>query len=337
MSAHRVIRAGIVGCGRMGRRYARWILEQHGGETQIAALCDPLPDACAAVTQIFTDHGVEPPPYRLDFAHFLADFAADLDAVLILTPHVYHYEQARACLDAGLDVLLEKPMVMSAAEARRLIAACDESRRRLVVAFQGSLSPQVRAAVKLLHSGTLGDLRGIDAAIWQGWHEATAGTWRQQPEISGGGMLFDTGVHLLNTVCDLAGEPFAEVAAWLDRSPVETSGVIAGRLASGALVTLHACGSTIPSRDSDIHVFCSEAILRVGAWGERLDLQRRGRKRFRKVPVPPSLGPWEQFLRIVHGEIDNPAPPEIGLRLALLWDAIRASAAQGGMPVVVGS
>ena len=49
-----------------------------------------------------------------------------------------------------------------------------------------------------------------------------------------------------------------------------------GRLGSGALVTMHACGSAIPSCDSDIRVFCSGAIVRTGIWGERLEVQRSG-------------------------------------------------------------
>jgi predicted dehydrogenase len=106
-----------------------------------------------------------------------------------------------------------------------------------------------------------------------------------------------------------------------------------GRLASGPLVTLHACGESIPVYDSDIRVFCTEAILRTGIWGERLELQRSGRKRLRAVPVPPSQGVWEQFLAVRNGQMPNPCPPEVGLRMARLWDAIQASAAQNGAPV----
>ena len=55
-----------------------------------------------------------------------------------------------------------------------------------------------------------------------------------------------------------------------------------------------------------------------------------------KVPVPASLGVWEQFLAVRRGQMPNPSPPEIGLRMARLWDAIKASAAQNGAPVKCG-
>jgi predicted dehydrogenase len=114
---------------------------------------------------------------------------------------------------------------------------------------------------------------------------------------------------------------------------VDTRGVVMARLASGALVTMHGCGETIPSCASDVRVFCEKGILRTGVWGERLELQRAGRKHLRKVAVPASLGVWEQFLAVRAGRMVNPCPPEVGLRMAKLWDAIKESAGQGGKPV----
>jgi predicted dehydrogenase len=329
------VRAGIVGCGGWAQhRYIPSLLEQQD-TTRIVAVCEPSARAYGMAGRLFEREGLPTPPNAPDLDLFLARWAGELDAVFILTPHAFHHDHAKACLEAGLDVLVEKPMVMNADEACSLIETRDRTGKQLVVAFQGSLSPQVRAAVHMLSSGDVGELRAISATIWQNWREGTVGTWRQQPELSGGGMLFDTGAHMLNTVADLAGQDFVEVAAWLDHcgTPVDIQGVIMGRLASGALVTMHACGDTIQTCKSDIMVFCTGAILRTGAWGERLEIQRDGRKSFRPVKLAPSRGTWEQFLQVRSGQIPNPSPPEVGLRMARLWDMIRASAAQGGLPV----
>jgi predicted dehydrogenase len=318
----------------MGRYHIRKMIQQLE-TTRITVVCDIAPAAYALTREIFAEAGLEPPPNQPDLGRLLDKYAGRLDAAFIVTPHACHHDQAVACMEAGLDVLLEKPMVMNAAEARDLIATRDRTGKLLVVAFPGSLSPQIRTAVKLLRSGELGDLLTISGVAWQHWGPNTAGTWRQQREMSGGGFLFDTGAHLLNTVTDLAGEDFVEVAAWLDQRhrPVDILGTVMGRLASGPLVTLHGCGEAIPSCDSDVRVFCTQAILRTGIWGERLELQRSGRKRLTPVPVPPSLGVWEQFLAVRNGQMPNPCPPEVGLRMARLWDAIQASAAQNGAPV----
>jgi predicted dehydrogenase len=310
------------------------MLEQRN-TTEIAVVCEPSDAAYDATAEILIDAGLKPPVNEPDFDALLSRHGDQLDAAFIITPHAFHHDQAKACLETGLDVLLEKPMVMNGAEAQSLIETQVRTDGLLVVAFPGSLSPQVRTAVRMARSGELGELQSISATAWQNWGPGTADTWRQQPEISGGGFLFDTGAHMLNTVVDLAGEEFADVAAWLDNCgrPVETLGAIIGRLNSGVLVTLHASGESIPSCASDVRLFFSQAILCTGIWGERLQIQRAGRKTMRKVPVPPSLGTWEQFLAVRAGALPNPCPPEVGLRMARLYDAIKASAAQGGMPV----
>jgi predicted dehydrogenase len=329
-------RLAMVGTGGMARHHIRGIIEQRA-TTSIDVVCEPSGAAYEAAAELFDEAGIAPPPNVPDLARLLEQYAGRLDAAFIVTPHAFHHDQTAACMEAGLDVLLEKPMVMNAAEARSLMAVRDRTGRLLVVAFPGSLSPRIRAAVSMLRGGALGRLLTISGVVWQGWGPGTVGTWRQQPEVSGGGFLFDTGAHMLNTVVDLAGEDFAEVAAYLDNQgrPVETLGAVIGRLRSGPLVTLHACGETIPSCASEVRVFCEGAILATGIWGERLEVQRHGDRPAEPVPVEPSLGVWEQFLAVRAGEIANPCPPEVGLRMARLYDAIKASAALGGQPVAV--
>lgn len=324
------IRVGFIGVGVMARVHLGDMLRR--SDTEVAALCEPSPAAYAAAAELFDQHGLPVPPNEPDWERFITSYASELDAVVIITPHVLHFAQAKAALEAGLDVLLEKPMVMTADEATRLIETRDRTGRLLVVAFQGSLSPQVREASRRLRSGELGPILNINAVAWQDWATLTDGTWRQDPALSGGGFLFDTGAHMLNTVSDLAGEEFAEVAAWLenDGRPVDIRAVVMGRLASGALVTMNACGSAIPSCHSDIRVFTTKAILRTGIWGEALEIQRAGAGRLRKVRSVSPMPIWEQFLNVRSGRAPNPSPPEVGLRMARLWDAIRESTARDG-------
>ena len=186
---------------------------------------------------------------------------------MIITPHALHYSQAVACLKAGLDVFMEKPMVMNGFEAEALIKTRDETKRLVVVAFQGSLSHHVRRAVELIKAGDIGKISNISGNIWQNWMDM--GGWRQQPDVSGGGFLFDSGAHMLNTISDLATEEFETVWAVISNegSPVDIIGMVMGRLVSGALVTINACGNTVPSCASDIRVYGTQGIIRTGAWG----------------------------------------------------------------------
>ena len=330
-------RVTLVGVGGMARHHIRQMLQMQDNTT-ISVLCEPSEKMYAEAAQIFTDAGLDAPPNQPDLDELLKDYGDQLDAAFIITPHSFHHDQTVACMEAGLDVLLEKPMVMNAQEAVSLMDVRDRSGKLLVVAFPGSLSPQIRTAVKMYQSGDLGQLQSISATVWQRWGPNTIGSWRQQSEISGGGFLFDTGAHMLNTVVDLACQEFVEVAAWLDFNdrPVETEAAVIGKLASGAMVTLHGAGETIPSCSSDIYAFYSKAILRTGIWGERLEMQKFDEGHFGDVPVPASLGVWDQFLAVCSGELENPCPPEVGLRMAKLYDAIKESAGKQGVVVKCG-
>ncbi|UCH27157.1 MAG: Gfo/Idh/MocA family oxidoreductase [Trueperaceae bacterium] len=332
-------RLALIGCGRMAQGHVAQIL-RHQPTTPIPVVCEPSAQAFAEMLRIFSDAGAPPPVNEPDLARLLAAYADKLDAAFIVTPHAYHYEQASLCLEAGLDVLLEKPMVVSSAQAEALIETRDRTGGLLVVAFNGSLSPNIRYASNLLRSGELGRVESIQAVVWEGWAGDKVGHWKQDPAISGGGFMFDTGAHMLNTVADLAGEDFAEVAAWLDfrGGKVELLGVVIGRLESGALVTLHACGTTMKTIGSQVHVFCSAGIIKTGVWGRFLELQRPGDAQLTKV-VPEAVGPvggvWQQFLAVRRGDLANPSPPEIGLRMAKLWDAIKMSSERGGAQVAL--
>ncbi|MEM7539161.1 MAG: Gfo/Idh/MocA family oxidoreductase [Chloroflexota bacterium] len=331
------VRLAMIGCGGMARHHIRRILQQQD-TTEIVRVCEPSGDAYEATCEVFEEVGLTPPPNEPELSKLLAQHGDEIDAVFIITPHAFHHDQAKACLEAGVDVLLEKPMVINAAEAESLIEARDRTGRLLVVSFNGSLSPQIRTAVRMLRSGDLGTVLNIHAVAWQSWRTGTANTWRQVPEIAGGGFFFDTGAHMLNTVSDLAGEDFVEVAAWLDNrgAPVDMTGSVMAKLRSGTLVTMSACGETIRSCHSDLRVFCTDGILRTGIWGERLEVQYDGEEGLNPVEVPESLGQWQQFLRVRNGLMENPCPPEIGLRMARLWDAMQESSAKGGQLVQCG-
>ncbi len=328
--------ATMIGCGDMAQGHIRQVLT-HFPATRFPVICEPSEKQYDKTVTLFKELGHSPPANEPDVHKLLAEYGEQLDSAFINSPHKFHHEQAVACLKAGLDVLLEKPMVMTAEEAVDLIRVRDETGRTLVVAFQGSLSPEVRMADKLIQGGTMGTVRNIDAQVWQDWNQNQTNTWRQNPEISGGGFMFDTGAHMLNTVSDLAGEPFVEVAAFLDNlgQPVDILGVVIGRLASGTLVTLNACGEAFPSCQSEIKLVGTQAMMRTGVWGKYLDIRYRGDEDWTAIPVPPTLGVWEQFLAVRQGLIENPSPPEVGLRMAHLWDAIRKSAANGGSAVKI--
>ncbi len=327
------VRTVLVGCGLMAREHLKNILLQLD-TTEISIVCEPLQDAYDETCKTFINVGLKPPANEPNLDKLLSTYGQSLDAAFIITPHSLHYSQTKICLEAGLDVLLEKPMVMNAVEAQDLVNTRNNTGKLLVVAFQGSLSPQIRKAVEILKDGSMGKMLNIIGWTWQNWKSEKQGTWRMDPKLAGGGFFFDTGAHLLNTVADLGLEDYDEVCAWLDNrdTQVDIVGAAMGKLKSGTMVSLTACGDAKEDCLSDIRVYCTNGIIRTGMWGERLEMQK-GVDNFYPIKVPSSLGVWQQFLQVRSGLISNPSPPEIGLRMAKLWDAIKESSANGGKPV----
>ncbi|MGJ6981493.1 Gfo/Idh/MocA family protein [Aestuariimicrobium soli] len=329
----------VVGVGGMARHHLDTMIQLSATHPdralQKVVFVDPQQSSIDAGLAKFEAAGLPAPTVFSSLDEALADPDLGVELALIATPHNLHHPLAVACLEAGIDVWLEKPMVCTEAEALDLIRVRDETGRLVVISFNGSLSPQVRKARELIDSGVIGTVTAVHASVWQGWKTEQTGTWRTDPVQSGGGFMFDTGAHMLNTVSDLAGADFAKVSAWLDESglPVDVLGSISARTTTGAMVTLAGCGDTITVCESDVKVFGTKGLLVTGVWGERLLLQTDPRTPATEVEVAQPVGPWETVLEVRDGTIENPSPAELGLRMSRLWDMVKASAAQGGAPV----
>src|SRR5215211_7874163 len=129
------VRIAIIGTGIMARHHMRQMLtparthsaREMQSATRIVALCEPSEATALEAARVFVDAGLPPPPNQPDWQKLIAEYGAELDAVFIITPHALHHDQTKACLEAGIDVLLEKPMVMTAAEAHSLIETRDRT------------------------------------------------------------------------------------------------------------------------------------------------------------------------------------------------------------------
>jgi predicted dehydrogenase len=288
-----------------------------------------LSDICAAAGR------TRPAEYDSDQAMLSAQAQA-LDAVYVSTPHVFHAANALAVIDAGLDLLLEKPMVTTVAEARALVDAEKRSGRTIVIAYQGALSPLIHDTIARARRGEFGELVSVSASIWEGWAKNYAGHWKQKPAISGGGFMFDTGAHMMNTVCVLADAEFERLCAFTNNRglDVDLACAVAARLSNGALVTFNAAGDGPPGCASAITLFYSNAIVRIDAWGGWREVAIGGGAAVREVNEIVDT-PMHTFKAVRDGRMANPSTVTNGLRFARLWDAIKASAAADGKSIAV--
>ncbi|AZN42596.1 Gfo/Idh/MocA family protein [Paenibacillus albus] len=130
---------------------------------------------------------------------------AGLDAVSICTFNASHAELAIAALEAGLDVLVEKPMTATAEEAERLVQTAERTGRILMVGMSSRYRYDVSALKGIVDSGELGDIYFAKARIIR--RRGVPKGWFTSKELSGGGPMMDIGVHALDAVWWLMGMP----------------------------------------------------------------------------------------------------------------------------------
>lgn len=330
------LRLGVIGAGHKAAEYAEsW---SRMPDVDYVAVADVSAPSRSRFVDICIKAGSPAPQEFEDYRDMLASCRDQLDAVYISTPHASHGEQALAVIETGLDLFLEKPMVTTVAGARALIEARLRKNNTVVVAFNGGLSKLVRDTAKRASAGEFGKLVSVSAAIWESWRSNYEGHWKQMPEISGGGFMFDTGAHMMNTICLLVASDFERVSAYMNNydKPVDITCAVAARLENGALVTFTAAGEGPKGCASHMTLFYEKAIVRIDAWGAWREIEIDGRPGTREMAeAPHGADPMRTFLAVRDGSEQNPSTVENGLRFARLWDAIKASAAREGESVQV--
>jgi predicted dehydrogenase len=326
------VRIGIIGCGGMSRHHGR-VLTQQIPEAEIAAICDTQPGNIARFQREILDPAKISPPTFSDHLDMLAK--VELDGVIIVTPHVHHFDQTIAALDAGCHVLLEKPMVTGVEDARQLIDYSQQKQRAISVAFPGPFSAEFAYIRHLITTGQLGQPIMLHAFVTQNWKKPTTGTWRQDPPLSGGGQAYDSGAHMFNALLYLSNQDPVEVFAWTDNrgTPVEITAVATIRFANGALAAATVGGDDVTFQEG-VYLSAEKGSIRTGIYGNRLEQWDASGKQIRYPQVPDVAGMHRNFVEIIRGRAESPCPPIWGLRQALLMEAIYASA-RTGQPVRV--
>jgi len=159
-----------------------------------------------------------------------------VDALVVSTPNYLHAPQTIAALEAGVYVMVEKPMAMNAAEAEQMCEAAEKSGATLMVAHCWRFDPDVVWLKE--QSGKLGKIihtKGYGVHT----HWGPSG-WFIQKKFAGGGAMADMGVHALDTVRFLLGDPqpvsvYAKIGTYYKDFDVDDTGVIIVNWDNGAV------------------------------------------------------------------------------------------------------
>lgn len=186
------IRIGVIGVGGLGYLQTNTYADMDDVVIVAAA------DVSAQARQLFEQER-HAPSYE-HYGMMLHEHSEELDAVTIVTPHALHYEQAKAALQRGLHVLVEKPMVTAIGHAVDLVETASERDLVLQVGYQRHFHPAFREIRRILQSGRIGEVHAVNCHLGQDWIDLHRGDWRSDPSLSGGGQLYDTGSHLLDAL-----------------------------------------------------------------------------------------------------------------------------------------
>lgn len=196
------VRIGVVGCGSVLDQYLALVERLRNRRRAEVVL------ACGRPHQRAAAEGLGISRYTTDFAEVVR--APDVDLVLILTSPRDHARIARAALEAGKHVLVEKPMATTLAEAAELVALAKRSTGHLLCAPFTLLSPTFGAIARRLRRGDIGKVASARGRY--GWSGPWWNKWFYGPE---GGALGDLGVYNLTTLTGLLG-PARKVTALMN-------------------------------------------------------------------------------------------------------------------------
>jgi predicted dehydrogenase len=153
----------------------------------------------------------------------------DLDAVIIGIPNKFHAPYAAEFLKNGKDVFLEKPMAMNAAEGRELQTLIETTKQIFMVGHMWRFDTEVNFMKTVVESGKLGEIiKTKGYGIHENWGPEG---WFTSKELAGGGALADMGVHAIDTVRYILGDPkpvrvWARIGTYYGDYDVDDSGII---------------------------------------------------------------------------------------------------------------
>ena len=221
----------IVGCGLVGQKRAAAI-SRLGYKTVL--VIDISRDRAVKLSRSLDAR------WGTDFRAIIE--AADVDAVVVATPHSELSTIATACLNAGKHVLVEKPGGRNIAEVSAVNGAAAATGRVAKVGYNLRFHPAVLKAREIVDRGELGELIFIRGRYGHGGRPGYEKEWRFQRSISGGGSLIDQGSHLIDLARWFLGE-FTEFDAVLRtffwKTEVEDNAFLTLSTSAGQIAWLH--------------------------------------------------------------------------------------------------
>jgi predicted dehydrogenase len=278
------MRFAVVGCGVVGQKRAAAI-SRLGHEMVLAV--DHKRHRAVEFDRMFGSRAAT------DFK--AAVEAADVDAVVVATPHGCHSEIATACLYAGKHVLVEKPGGRNLAEVSAVKEAADSAGRIAKVGYNHRFHPAVLKAREIVDRGELGPLMFIRGRYGHGGRLGYEKEWRLQRLMSGGGHLVDQGSHLIDLARWFLGDftdGHAALRTFFWNVEVEDSAFITLSTSEGRIAWLHATCTEWKNLFS-FEIYGRDGKLEINGLGGSYGIESISFYRMLPEMGPPDARRWE--------------------------------------------
>lgn len=276
----------------------------------------------------------------------------DVDVVLVAAPNYQHAPLALAALAVGKHVIIEKPLAVTLAEGKSMVAAARRAGRHLFYAEQLPLAPKSAVVAAAAQAGELGDLHLVRQVER---HAGPYSPWFFQRETAGGGVMMDLGCHSISVILDIMGERRIERVTGLTRTYKHTHGdvedfsLVEMQFADGTLGVAENSWCYLGGFESVTEIFGSRGNLRAdigkgsgvtvyvegGQMGRRSGAGGWHRPQYDDLLENGYLAQFAAIQRTLrHGDA-APQTGEDGLRVLRIMLAAYRSAQRGGAPVRV--
>jgi len=319
------IRVGFIGAG--GIAPGHWHRLHATKKAEVVALNDPSDEMLGRFYK--NCPGANKLPVYRHYGDMLKQ--ETLDAVVIQSPHVFHFEQTSAALARGLHVLSEKPMTSTIKDAKSLLKKAAAAGRVLMISYQRHFDPAFRYMREQIAKGAIGEVEFVQAIQCQEWLRATRGTWRQNLAESCGGQLNDSGSHLVDIVMWVTGMKVSEVFATQVNfgGDVDINSSLAMKFENGAIGSMSVIGNA-PAWYEDHTIVGSKGAFYLRQAATETLVQQDALGKTIRIRLPKyTKNPDANFIDCILGKDVPQTPPECGLRTIEVTEAAWKSAASG--------
>ena len=197
-----------------------------------------------------------------------------IDLVTVATPNSTHFEITKAFLEAGFNVLCEKPMTMTVEQGEEIVKIANKARKLCIVNYCYSAYPMVRQARAMVQNGELGKIRLIVTNFSHGHHgdandaDNPRVRWRYDPQMAGvSGQFADCGIHALHMASFIGNDEVevisADFASTIQGRELEDDAMVNFRMSSGIVGRLWTSSVAIGRQHGfDIQVFGEKGGLK---------------------------------------------------------------------------